>query len=143
ASVAALFGLVASVSLADDTTLKVKVGDKFPDLQLKAAQVDKVKKDAKTISISDLKGKNVVVFFYPKADTPGCTVESCGFRDKAEKFAALDTVAIGISTDTVADQQKFTDKFKLTTPLFADADKKVAKAYGVLNEKGRANRWTF
>src|SRR5262249_50436541 len=101
------------------------------------------KKDAKTLSLKDLQGKkNVVLFFYPKAMTPGCTIESCGFRDKVEQLAKLDTVVIGISTDTLDDQQKFTDKEKLNFPLMADADKAAAKSFGVLNARGMANRET-
>src|SRR4051812_11700079 len=76
--------------------------------------------------------------------TSGCTVESCGFRDVADKFARLDTVVIGISTDKVEDQQKFTDKEKLNFPLIADPDKKAARAFGVLMPNGRfAQRATF
>ncbi len=85
-----------------------------------------------------------MLFFYPKALTKGCTIESCGFRDKAEELAKLNTVIIGISTDKLDAQQKFTDKEKLNFPLFADPDKKAAKAFGVLNDNGAtAKRWTF
>src|SRR5258707_11786650 len=99
APAAALLGLCGAVAPAkDDTMLKVKAGDKFPEVPLAAAQIDKVKKDAKTITIADLKGKIAVVFFYPKADTPGCTVESCGFRDKAKDFPE-NVVLLGASTD--------------------------------------------
>jgi peroxiredoxin Q/BCP len=123
-------------------------GKPAPAIDLPATQVEKAlpdKKEARTLSLADLKGKKIVVlFFYPKAMTPGCTVESCGFTKIADKLAALDAVAIGISTDTIANQQKFTEKEKLTTPLFADADKKVAQEYGVLDEKrGLARRVTF
>ena len=75
----------------------------------------------------------VVLYFFPKAFTSGCTIESCGFRDVSDKLAQLDTVVIGISTDTLEDQQKFTDKESLNFPLFADPDKKIAREYGVLN----------
>jgi peroxiredoxin Q/BCP len=130
---------------ADDQ--KVQVGKPAPAIDLPATQIEKalpLKKDAKTLSLRDLKGRNVVLFFYPKAMTPGCTVESCGFRDKAEDFAKLDTVLLGISTDTLDAQQKFTDKEHLPYPLLADTDKTVAKEYGVLNPtRGFANRVTF
>jgi peroxiredoxin Q/BCP len=125
-------------------------GKPAPEITLPATSIDKVfpdKKDAKTISLKDFqgeKGKNVVLFFYPKAMTQGCTIESCGFRDKLDDFAKLDTVVLGISVDGLDDQVKFTEKEKLAFPLLADADKKIAKAYGVLNEdRGFANRTTF
>jgi peroxiredoxin Q/BCP len=124
-----------------------KEGSPAPDIDLPATQIEKVApggKDAKTLKLSDLKGKkNVVLYFYPKAMTPGCTVESCGFRDLAEKLAALDTVVIGISVDKLEDQQKFTDKEKLTFPLIADSDKAATKAYGALGPRGVAARYTF
>src|SRR5690349_11193112 len=94
-------GLFASCAPAQDNSkLKVKEGDAFPDVPLKAAQVEKApgKKAGDTISIADLKGKTVVVFFYPRALTGGCTVESCGFRDLAAKFPK-DAVIIGASND--------------------------------------------
>jgi peroxiredoxin Q/BCP len=122
------------------------VGKPAPNIELPATQVGNVlpdKKDGKTLNLKDLRGKNVVLYFYPKAMTPGCTKESCGYRDVKDQFAKLDTVVIGISTDTVEDQQKFTDKEQLNFPLFADADKKVAKEYGVLGPRGVAQRTTF
>jgi peroxiredoxin Q/BCP len=138
----------AGLALADDSTLKVKEGDKAPEVQLPATQIAKVlpdKKDAKTISLKDFEGKkNVVLYFYPKAMTPGCTKESCAFRDRIEKFADLDTVIIGISADTVADQEKFTEKEKLNFPLFADDDLKAAKAFGVMMpDRPLTKRQTF
>src|SRR5205085_9150373 len=109
-AVFALFGTAAGAAPPE-------AGTAAPDINLPATQVEKVLPDAKgakTLKLSDLKGKkNVVLYFYPKAMTPGCTVESCGFRDLADKFADLDTVVIGISTDKLEDQQKFTDKEKL------------------------------
>src|SRR5262249_36762604 len=79
----------------------------------------------------------------PKAMTSGCTIESCGFRDVVDKFAALDTVVIGISTDKLEDQQKFTDKEHLNFPLIADSGKEATKAYGALSPRGMASRYTF
>jgi peroxiredoxin Q/BCP len=126
---------------------KVEVGKPAPDFTLPATQIEKAlpdKKDAKTLSLRDLQGKNVVLYFYPKAMTPGCTRESCGFRDLSREFAKLDTVVLGISTDTLTDQAKFTEKESLNFPLLADADKKVAQEYGVLNPaRGFASRATF
>lgn len=120
---------------ADDTTLKVKVGDQFPEVPLAAAQIDKVKKDAKTVSIADLKGKTVVIFFYPKALTPGCTVESCGFRDASKDFPE-NVVLLGASGDTVAKQQEFITKEKLPMALLADTDLKLIKELGILGKAG-------
>lgn len=123
-----------------------EVGKPAPAIDLPATSIATVlpdKKDAKTLSLADLKGKNVVLFFYPRALTRGCTIESCGFRDRLDRFAKIDTVILGISTDPVDLQDKFTSKEKLNFPLFADTDKKVTTAYGALNPKGYANRYTF
>lgn len=127
----------ALTARADDTTLNVKVGDKFPDVPLAAAQIDKVKKDAKTVSIADLKGKTVVVFFYPKALTGGCTVESCGFRDlmKGKDFPK-DVVVLGASGDDMKLQQKFIDTNELPMPLLCDTDLKLIKELGILGKAG-------
>lgn len=126
---------------------KVEVGKPAPNFDLPATQIGKVlpdKKDARTLSLKDLRGKNVVLYFYPKAMTPGCTKESCGFRDQTKAFAKLNTVIIGISTDNLAAQEKFTKKENLNFPLLADADKTVTKEYGVLNPKrGLPLRKTF
>jgi peroxiredoxin Q/BCP len=142
---AALAGLFGAVALAADAP--PKEGSPAPDINLPATQVEKALPDAKgtkTLKLSDLKGKkNVVLFFYPKAMTSGCTVESCGFRDVADKLAKLDTVVIGISVDKLEDQQKFTDKEHLNFPLFAYTDKEATKAYGALSARGSASRYTF
>jgi peroxiredoxin Q/BCP len=145
---AALLALVALGARAEDKEAsKPEVGKPAPDIKLPATQIDKVlpdAKDKKELSLKDLKGKNIVLFFYPKSMTPGCTIESCGFRDKVADFAKEDTVIIGVSTDPMKLQEQFTKKEKLTFPLFADADKKAAKAYGALNEqRGMANRYTY
>jgi len=134
-SAVAVVACVLSSVTADDTKLNVKEGDKFPNVPLAAAQIDKVKKDAKTVSIADLKGKNVVIFFYPKALTKGCTVESCGFRDIAKDFPE-NTVLLGASGDDVALQQKFIDEHKLPMALLADNEQKLIKELGIL---GAAN----
>lgn len=129
---------LASTTHADDSTLKVKEGDKFPDVKLSAAQVEKVpgKKAGDTVSIADLKGKTVVVFFYPKASTKGCTIESCGFRDLAEKFPK-DTVLIGASADDEKAQVKFITENKLPYALLCDTDLKLIKELGIQNAKGK------
>ena len=123
-------------------------GEPAPNVELPVANAGKAlpgKMDGDTVNLSDFKGKkNIVLFFYPKAMTPGCTKESCGFRDIQEKFAKLNTVVIGISTDPVNLQKQFIQKEGLNFPLLADADKSIAKRFGVLNEqRGFANRVTF
>lgn len=134
---AAVAVALSSVATADDTKLNVKEGDKFPNVPLAAAQIEKtgLAKDAKAVSIADLKGKTVVVFFYPKALTKGCTVESCGFRDIAKDFPE-NTVLIGASGDDVALQQKFIDEHKLPMALLADTEQKLIKELGILGAAG-------
>ena len=90
----------------------------------------------KTIALSDFVGKQrVVLFFYPKADTPGCTTEACGFRDALPRFDESEVAVLGISPDPVEDVTKFAQKFHLNFPLLADADHAVAEKYGVWREK--------
>jgi len=90
--------------------------------------------------LAGLKGKNVVLYFYPKADTPGCTRESCEFRDHSKKFSKADTVIVGVSPDKTAAQAKFKDKFDLPFTLLADVDHHVAEAYGAWVEKSMYGR---
>lgn len=87
------------------------------------------------ITLSALRGKTVVLFFYPKDDTPGCTVEACAFRDQSAAFAAQGAVVLGISRDGVASKAKFATKFNLSYPLLADENNQVAQAYGIWVEK--------
>ena len=89
----------------------------------------------KSVSLSDYAGKPVVLFFYPRADTPGCTIEACGFRDTFEKLQAAGAVVLGISRDTPAAQAKFRAKYSLPYTLLADVDEQVSKQFGVLKEK--------
>lgn len=91
--------------------------------------------EGKTHSLSDYKGKFVVLYFYPKDMTPGCTKEACDFRDNTQEFAKLNAVVLGISRDSLKSHQKFSEKYKLNFPILADEDKSVCKAYGVLKEK--------
>ena len=143
APLAVVFGLCAAAASAEDAKVKVKVGDAFPVVPLAAAQIDKAKPGAETVSVADLKGKTVVVFFYPKALTRGCTVESCGFRDIAKDFPA-DVVVLGASADDLPLQQKFIDAHKLPYPLLCDTDLKLINALGVANANGKtAKRVTF
>ena len=89
----------------------------------------------KTVHLKDFAGKPVVLFFYPKADTPGCTIEACGFRDQFKKLQATGAIVLGISRDTVAAQKKFREKYDLPYPLLADVDETVSNQFGVLKEK--------
>ena len=91
--------------------------------------------DGKTVNLTDFKGKPVVLFFYPRADTPGCTIESCGFRDAFEKFQKAGIVVLGISRDTVKAQKKFKDKYDLPYDLLADPDMVLIKRFDLLKEK--------
>jgi len=106
----------------------MKVNDKAPAFSL-------LDQDGNKVSLKDFAGKTVVLFFYPKADTPGCTVEACGFRDTYKKLQATGAVILGISADTSEKQKKFEKKFSLPYPLLADTDKKVCEAFGVIQEK--------
>jgi peroxiredoxin Q/BCP len=108
--------------------MALKVGDKAPSFKLK-------NQDGETISLSDLKGKPVVLYFYPKDDTPGCTKEACNFRDEFPKFGKLKAEIIGISTDSVASHKKFADKYKLPFNLLADEKKEIVEKYNVWKEK--------
>jgi thioredoxin-dependent peroxiredoxin len=106
----------------------LKEGDKAPDIKLETDS-------GETVSLSKFKGKKIVLYFYPKADTPGCTVEACEFRDLSKQFAKKNVVIIGVSPDTVKSQAKFKGKFDLPFSLLADVDKSAAEAYGVWQEK--------
>lgn len=88
-----------------------------------------------THTISGYTGKYVLLYFYPKDDTPGCTKEACGFRDNFSALSDADVVVLGVSADTTVSHKKFADKFSLNFPLLADVDHTLAKAYGVYGEK--------
>jgi peroxiredoxin Q/BCP len=87
------------------------------------------------ITLSALRGKQVVLYFYPKDDTPGCTIQACDFRDAQPRFDGADAVVLGVSADSVESHAKFREKFGLTFPLLADVDHAVCEAYGVWKEK--------
>ena len=106
--------------------MPLQPGDKAPAFTLLDQRGDKVK-------LSDLKGRKVLVYFYPKADTPGCTAQSCGLRDIAGEVG--DTAILGISPDPPAKQARFDQKYSLGFPLLADEDHAVAEAYGAWGEK--------
>lgn len=103
-------------------------GTAAPDFELPAS-------NGQTIRLKDLKGQNVVVYFYPKDDTPGCTVEACAFRDSHKDFRKYNTMVLGVSPDSVKSHDKFITKFNLPFPLLADESKKMAQDYGVWVEK--------
>ena len=89
----------------------------------------------KNVSLKDFAGKNVVLYFYPKDDTPGCTKEACGFRDGWKELQKLGAVVLGVSADNAASHQKFISKYKLPFTLLSDADRKVMEKYGAYGEK--------
>jgi peroxiredoxin Q/BCP len=106
----------------------MEVNDKAPEFILPD-------QNGENISLKDLRGKYVVLYFYPRADTPGCTIEACEFRDTYSKIKKTGAVLLGISPDTPKAQKKFEEKFSLPFTLLGDADKKIANAYGVMQEK--------
>ena len=112
---------------------------KAPELQLKTGDVapdfSAVTTDGSRIELSRLRGKHVVLYFYPKDDTPGCTKEACAFRDAFPDFTAAGAVVLGVSTDPVRSHVRFTEKFRLPFPLIADEDRSVVNAYGAWGEK--------
>ncbi len=102
-----------------------KIGNLAPAFSL-------VNQRGEKVSLKDFKGKkNVVLYFYPKASTPGCTVQACGIRDTQSEFAKLDTVVLGVSPDSPGKLQKFIDKYDLNFDLLADEDHAIAETYGV------------
>ena len=103
-------------------------GKKAPDFTLESAE-------GKKVSLSDFKGKDVVVYFYPKDDTPGCTKEACGFRDLWKELQRAGVVVLGISGDAPATHTKFATKYKLPFPLLSDPSRKVMQAWGAYGEK--------
>jgi len=96
--------------------------------------------DGKIVRLGDLRGKRVVLYFYPKADTPGCTTQACGIRDHAADYEAAGAVVLGVSPDGVEDVKRFHEKFSMNFTLLADADHAVAEAYGVWAEKSMYGR---
>jgi peroxiredoxin Q/BCP len=113
--------------------MSVEVGDKAPDFTLPADGGGRV-------SLKALKGKTVVLYFYPKDDTSGCTAEACAFRDGLPDFSKVKAEIVGVSRDSVASHDKFKEKFKLPFPLAADVDGKVCQTYGVWVEKSMYGR---
>jgi thioredoxin-dependent peroxiredoxin len=106
----------------------LKEGDKAPAFKLPSVE-------GGDLSLKDFAGRTVVLYFYPKDDTPGCTREACGFRDNQAALKKAGAVVLGVSPDSVESHQKFRSKYKLNFPLLADTDKSVAKKYGAFGEK--------
>jgi peroxiredoxin Q/BCP len=113
--------------------MSIEPGTKAPDFTLPTD-------GGGTVTLSKLKGKKVVLYFYPKDDTSGCTAEACGFRDSLPNFKKLDATVIGVSRDSVASHDKFKKKYELPFMLAADTDGKVTERYGVWVEKSMYGR---
>ncbi len=108
--------------------LKLREGDAAPNFSAAT-------NDGGRVSLADFKGKQVVLYFYPRDDTPGCTKEACAFRDQFADFKKKGAVVLGVSTDPVKSHDKFVKKYKLPFTLLADEDQKIVQAYGVWGEK--------
>lgn len=125
--------------MAKPTALKLKAGDPAPDFTASTNGGGKV-------SLSDFKGKHVVLYFYPRDNTPGCTLEACAFRDEFAALKKKGAVVLGVSTDSAASHDKFAGKFKLPFTLVADEDKQIVQAYGAWGQKsflGRKYQGTY
>ena len=118
--------------------MKVKVGGAAPDFEGATA-------DGTRLGLKDFIGKkNVVLYFYPKDDTPGCTKEACSFRDNLQPIRSLGAEIVGVSLENVDSHKKFAAKYSLSFPLISDKDKRIARAYGTLRDTGTStNRMTF
>ena len=119
--------------MAKEVELKLKEGDFAPLFSAASSS-------GEMISLADLRGNNVVLYFYPKDDTPGCTKEACSFRDQFTAFNKKGALVFGVSPDSVKSHEKFSEKFRLPFKLLADTDKKIATAYGVWGEKSFMGR---
>lgn len=120
-----------------DTTVQEQ--QPAPDFTLPAVGDDNVVKNGQ-VHLQDLQGKPVVLYFYPKDDTPGCTKEACSFRDANHEMQKRGIVVLGVSTDSVESHQKFAEKYGLSFPLLADTDTAVSQLYGVYGEKNLYGR---
>ena len=113
-----------------------KIGDRAPEFRLPSTE-------GKDLSLKDFKGRNIVLFFYPKDDTPGCTAEACSLRDNHQALQNEDAAVLGISIDSLESHDKFRGKYKLDFPLLSDQSADVAKMYGVWKEKNMYGRRTW
>jgi peroxiredoxin Q/BCP len=130
--------LLATTGVAQAASTSLKVGDEAPAFSL-------ADQDGKAFSLVDRKGKGwTVLYFYPKADTPGCTKQACAFRDSIKQIREQSAEIYGVSVDSVADQKKFHEKHKINFPLLCDEKGEVAEKFGVkMPVIGIAKRWTF
>jgi len=128
--------LLVFTLMASEPVLKLKEGDPAPDFTAATSGGGQV-------SLADFKGQNVILFFYPKDDTPGCTKEACAFRDHFAEFTRQGAVILGVSTDPVKGHDKFVRKFRLPFRLLADEDRKIVEAYGVWGQKSFMGRNYF
>ena len=108
--------------------IKLKIGDPAPDFSLPSST-------NKSITLHEFRGKKIVLYFYPKDDTPGCTIEACDFRNSHDSLETSGIQILGISADGIESHKKFSDKFSLNFPLISDADKSTINAYGAWSEK--------
>lgn len=115
---------------------KLQAGNPAPDFQL-------ADQDGNQVKLSDFRGRKVMIYFYPKANTPGCTAQSCNVRDAQPDFLTLKVACLGISPDKPEAQKKFADKYHLTFPLLADTDHAVTTAYGAWDKKSLYGRLFF
>ncbi len=113
--------------------MSVDVGDKAPNFKMPTD-------DGGEVSLQSLKGRNVVLYFYPKDDTPGCTKEACGFQEALPDFSKIDAAIVGVSKDSIARHQKFKNKYGLKFTLGSDEDGSVCESYGVWKEKKNYGR---
>ena len=114
--------------MANEPELKLKEGDRAPEFNAATSGGGRV-------SLADFKGKNVILYFYPRDDTPGCTREACAFRDSFAEFIKKGAVVLGVSTDSAKSHDRFAEKYRLPFTLLADEDKKIVQAYGVWGQK--------
>lgn len=128
---------ISNIALAKDAPKQLEANDKAPLFKVKNQK-------GEDFNLAKRKGQWTVLYFYPKAGSPGCTKQACAFRDSIQKIRDLGAEVYGISTDTVEDQAKFHDEHKLTFDLLSDADLKVTQAYGSkMDDKNVSKRWTF
>ena len=113
--------------------MTLETGAKAPEFSLPAD-------DGTTVTLAGLRGNNIVLYFYPKDDTSGCTTEACGFRDSWEDVQKNGAIVLGVSPDSIASHQKFKQKYRIPFPLLADTDHRVADAYGAWGEKSMYGR---
>ena len=119
--------------MANELELKLREGDPAPDFSAPT-------NGGGTVSLSELKGKHVILYFFPRDDTPGCTKEACAFRDHFADFKKKGAVVLGVSIDPIKAHDKFVAKFKLPFPLLADEERKIVQAYGVWGQKSFMGR---